>query len=129
MLFNLILSTLVFSMGFVTAKHVENISLLISDVIGRLASEENAQCVILVDESRIYGDMQRIRYEVNYSMPSTLFESSNVRGEEFARSGRACPLYIMHFQNGQQTTEFLHINEDSVRLILNIQYYYCLHNI
>ena len=93
------------------------VPLLILDVIGSLASEENAQCVIFVDEGRTHGDKQQIRYDHNYSMALTLFKSSDVRGEPFAQSGRTCPFYILHFQNAQQASDFLHNNEDSVRYI------------
>ena len=83
-----------------------------------LASEENAECVVVVDGSRIYGDKQLILYELKSPIAFTLFKSSDVLGQSFALSGRSCPFYIMQFQNAQQASEFLHNIEDSARLIL-----------
>ena len=89
------------------------------DVIGKLADEENAQCVIMLEDDRTFGDTILQQNELNFSLALTVFKSGDVNGEQIAESGKSCPFYIMHFQNMTRALEFLHINKDNIRLMLD----------
>ena len=85
------------------------------DVIGKIASEENAQCLIMLEDDRTFGDTILQQNGLNFSMALTVFKSGDVNGEQIAESGKSCPFYIMHFQNMTRALEFLHINKNNIR--------------
>ena len=89
------------------------------DVIGKLANEENAQCVIMLEDSRTFEGTILQHIELNFSMALTVFKSGDINGEQIAESGKSCLFYIMHFQNMTRALEFLHINKDNIRLMLD----------
>ena len=96
-------------------EEIDKTSVLILDVMGNLAKEENAKCVILVDEGGQYAVHQRSHYEENESLALTLFMASDATGESFALSGKFCPFYIMDFQNSEHALQFLDFNTDNIR--------------
>ena len=94
---------------------IDKTSVLILDVMGNLAREENAKCAIMVDEGGQYAVHQRSHYEENESLALTLFKASDATGESLAQSGKFCPFYVTHFQSSKKALQFLDINTGNIR--------------
>ena len=85
------------------------------DIIDRLSTDENAQCVILVQEKNI-GQAEHLSPS-NYQdlVPITLFEANAVTELQLRLSGNFCPFTIMSFDKLGSATTFLEIHRDNLR--------------
>ena len=86
------------------------------DIISLLSIDENAQCVILVQEKNS-GEV--LHHTV---VPVTLFKADVVTGTQLHLSGRFCPFTIMSFGNLGSATTFLETHKDNLRFVRYISY-------
>ena len=93
------------------------------DLISLLSIDENAQCVVLVQEKNS-GDVVH-----HAAVPVTLFKADVVTGTQLHLSGRFCPFTIMSFGNLGSATTFIGTHKDNLRFNRYISYNYSLINI
>ena len=80
------------------------------DIISRLSTDENAQCVMLVQEKNSGQESNHHGF-----MPITLFEADIVTGLQLRLSGQFCPFTIMSFGNLGSATTFIETHKDNLR--------------
>ena len=90
------------------------------DLISLLSIDENAQCVVLVQEKNS-GDVVH-----HAAVPVTLFKADVVTGTQLHLSGRFCPFTIMSFGNLGSATTFIGTHKDNLRFDRCISYNYTL---
>ena len=85
------------------------------DIIDRLSTDENAQCVILVQEKNS-GQAEHLSPSNHHGLvPITLFEANAVTELQLRLSGNFCPFTIMSFDKLGSATTFLEIHRDNLR--------------
>ena len=85
------------------------------DIIDRLATDENAQCVILVQDVTDGQGYYPSPSNHNALIPRTLFEADIVTGIQLGLSGNFCPYMVMSFSTLSQATAFLTTHKDNLR--------------
>ena len=85
------------------------------DIIDRLSIDENAQCVVLVQD--VTGGQEDYPSPSNHNalIPRTLFEADIVTGIQLGLSGNFCPFMVMSFCTLSRATAFLKTHKDNLR--------------
>lgn len=89
---------------------------LINEIIGQLATDENAQCVTLVWDK--HAEDKAITSLQNYhaAVPLTLFEADIASEVSLYHSVKYCPFIIMSWGNVGSATTFIETHMDNLRL-------------
>ena len=87
-------------------------SYLIYDIMDHLTTDENTQCLILIQEESS-GQEENLFGLI----PVTLFDADVATGEQLSLSGKFCPLMIVSFLNIGSATRFIDSHRDSLRLV------------
>ena len=87
----------------------DDVTSLIVDVIDSVLRNEYVKCIVMVHEGRSDA-LQKSTFELNESLPLTLFEENNIRGQSLALSGKFCFFHVMHFKNLGKALQYLKKN-------------------
>lgn len=88
---------------------------LISEVFNRLASEEDAQQVVLVDDGKTHSVQEEIIFSSDRFVALISFGASNVSGRSLFQAGKMCPYHVLHFDRGKAASDFLNKHEKNLR--------------
>ena len=87
---------------------------IISQVFNRLVSEENAKCVVWVDEDH-QRNLVTAEEIMHKSHAIILLEANKISGASLNQAGKMCPHHVMHFGSIKVALEFLKSSERSLR--------------
>ena len=88
---------------------------LISGIFDRLATEENAHCVVLVGENTKRGTWDNIPISHDKMVPAIIVNASTASESWVAQAGEMCLYHIMHFDRGKHASDFLQKYDKSLR--------------
>ena len=89
---------------------------LINEIIGQLATDENAQCVTLVWDKHAKDEAIISLQNYYAAVPLTLFEADIASEVSLYHSVKYCPFIIMSWGNVGSATIFFETHMDNLRL-------------